>query len=87
MGRPLNDVLGIPDNLVDLSAVDALEFWMQAIINNDSSIGRKIREHIQSTLICTQSTSATSSQDNPSKSFGRSLGFAYLKPSFSSSNW
>ena len=32
MGRPLNDVLGIPDNLVDLSAVDALEFWMQAVI-------------------------------------------------------
>ena len=32
MGRPLNDVLGIPDTLVDLSMVDALEFWMQAII-------------------------------------------------------
>ncbi len=32
MGRPLNDVLGIPDSLVDLSFVDALEFWMQAVI-------------------------------------------------------
>jgi small-conductance mechanosensitive channel len=32
MGRPLNDVLAIPDTLLDLSMVDELEFWMQAII-------------------------------------------------------
>ena len=31
MGRPLNDVLAVPDTLVDLSFMDGLEFWMQAL--------------------------------------------------------
>ncbi|MGB1462575.1 MAG: mechanosensitive ion channel family protein, partial [Candidatus Poseidoniaceae archaeon] len=32
MGRPLNDVLAVPDTLIDLSTLDGLEFWMQAVI-------------------------------------------------------
>ena len=32
MGRPLNDVLGVPDTLLDMSMLDGLEFWMQGII-------------------------------------------------------
>ena len=32
MGRPINDVLGVPDSLIDMSVLDGLEFWMQCII-------------------------------------------------------